>query len=246
MLEQQIKNYLKRSGYQSVSPKAMLFDMDGVLFDSMPNHATSWLGSTSYYGLRMTEQEAYMYEGRTGASTISEVTYANLGRPATDDEIKRIYAKKTEIFNQCPVALPMDGARDVLSKARTSGLRIVLVTGSGQKTLLDRLERHFPGFFSPDNMVTAYDVKYGKPNPEPYLIALRKAGVQPNEAIVVENAPLGVRAGVAANVFTLAVNTGPLDDKVLLNEGADALMPSMMYLSENFDAMLKSFHGMRP
>ena len=50
-------------------------------------------------------------------------------------------------------------------------------------------------------MVTAFDVKYGKPNPEPYLMALKKGGFKPNEALVIENAPLGVQAGVAAGIF---------------------------------------------
>ena len=47
--------------------------------------------------------------------------------------------------------------------------------------------------FQRDHMVTAFDVKYGKPHPEPYLMGLEKAGVQANEAIVVENAPIGVQ-----------------------------------------------------
>lgn len=50
-------------------------------------------------------------------------------------------------------------------------------------------------------MVTAFDVKYGKPNPEPYLMALKKGGFKPNEALVIENAPLGVQAGVAAGIL---------------------------------------------
>ncbi len=241
MFDTEKDNYLSRSGFSSISLKAMLFDMDGVLFDSMPNHATSWVGATEAYGLSMTREEAYMNEGRTGASTINEIALRTWGREATEQEIKQIYSKKTEIFNQCPVAQPMPGAWEILQKAKAAGIRIVLATGSGQKTLLERLNRHFPGIFAPENMVTAYDVKYGKPNPEPYLIALRKAGVQPNEAVVVENAPLGVRAGVAANVFTLAVNTGPLDDAVLLGEGADALLPSMTSLDESFYDFVESF-----
>ena len=84
-------------------------------------------------------------------------------------------------------------------------------------------------------MVTAFDVKYGKPDPEPYLIGLEKAGVQPWEAIVVENASLGVQAGVAARIFTVAVNTGPLPDRVLLDAGADYLLPDMERLAHRFE-----------
>ena len=66
-------------------------------------------------------------------------------------------------------------------------------------------------------MLTAFDVKYGKPNPEPYLIALKKGGFKPNEPLVIEHAPLAVQAGVAAGIFTIAVNTGPLHDLSLIH-----------------------------
>lgn len=56
-------------------------------------------------------------------------------------------------------------------------------------------------------------------------MGLAKVGIKPNEAIVVENAPLGVRAAVAAQIFTIAVNTGPLPESALLNEGANMLFP---------------------
>ena len=59
--------------------------------------------------------------------------------------------------------------------------------------------------------------------------------VTPWEAIVVENAPLGVQAGVAARIFTVAVNTGPLPDRVLLDAGADYLLPDMERLAHRFE-----------
>jgi beta-phosphoglucomutase-like phosphatase (HAD superfamily) len=107
----------------------------------------------------------------------------------------------------------------------------MVVTGSGQNDLLERLMHYFPGMFTRDRMITAFETKIGKPNPEPYLMALQTGGLQPNEAIVVENAPLGVQAGVAAGIFTIAVNTGPLDGQVLLDAGANLLFPSMTALS---------------
>ena len=89
-------------------------------------------------------------------------------------------------------------------------------------------------------MVTAFDVKYGKPNPEPYLMGLQKASIKPNEAIVVENAPLGVRAGVAAGIFTVALNTGPLPDEALTSEGANLLFPSMNDFEANWEAFFQA------
>lgn len=88
-------------------------------------------------------------------------------------------------------------------------------------------------------MVTAFDVKKGKPNPEPYLIGLEKGGLKANEAIVVENAPLGVEAGSKAGIFTIAVNTGPLSDNVLWDAGANYLFHSMIEFSEHWENFRK-------
>ncbi len=119
----------------------------------------------------------------------------------------------------------------------------MVVTGSGQASLLDRLEENFPGMFRRELMVTAFDVKHGKPNPVPYLMALQKGGLKAEEAIVVENAPLGVEAAVDAGIFTVAVNTGPLDNQVLLDAGADALFPSMQALCDGWEELINNRVG---
>lgn len=221
--------------------KAVLFDMDGVLFDSMPNHAKSWSKVCTEFGLHLSPEEVYMHEGRTGASTINMLTRRYWNRDATPEEIENIYQEKCRLFNQCPEAPKMPGALQVLEEVKNAGLTIVVVTGSGQKSLLDRLEHNYPGFFSPQLVVSSKDVKHGKPNPEPYLMGLEKAGVEPYEAMVVENAPLGVRAAVAANIFTVAVNTGPLPESALLNEGANALFTSMTAFANQFKQLKEAW-----
>ena len=137
----------------------------------------------------------------------------------------------------------MPGAYEILQKIKSEGLTPMVVTGSGQLSLLDKLNHNFPGIFKQELMVTAFDVKYGKPNPEPYLMALQKAGIQENEAIVVENDPLGVHAGVAAEIFTIAVNTGPLPDAALLDEGANLLFHSMQEFNERWEEIYQAFQN---
>jgi HAD superfamily hydrolase (TIGR01509 family) len=154
------------------------------------------------------------------------------GHEVSDETAAEIYAFKSELFNQCPEPPAIEGAYELLKQVTKSGITPVLVTGSGQASLLGRLDEAFPGIFNPDCMVTAKDVRYGKPNPEPYLMGLEKAGVLAHQAIVVENAPLGIQAGVAAGIFTIAVNTGPLPDSALLDAGANLLFPSMQSLSD--------------
>lgn len=237
MFEQAINRYLQQHLYSNIHLKAVLFDMDGVLFNSMPSHAKAWHDTMKRYGFDLSYEEAYMHEGRTGASTINIVSQRERGKEATEEEIREIYKTKSIEFNKYPKAERMSGAREVLEKIKADGLFSMVVTGSGQASLLERLNTNFPDIFKPELMVTAFDVKYGKPNPEPYLMALQKGDLQPNEAIVIENAPLGVRAGVDAGIFTIAVNTGPLDDEVLLNEGANLLFPSMQSFCNNWETI---------
>ena len=202
--------------------------MDGVLFDSMPNHAYAWSHAMTQFGLEMTAYEAYLHEGRTGSGTINILAQRYWGRDATPEEIERIYAAKAEVFNTCPEPKPMPGAFDALTAAKERGCKIVLVTGSGQPKLLESLEEHYPGFFRQELMVTGFDVKRGKPDPEPYLMGLQKAGVKAEEAIVVENAPLGVESAKGAGIFVIAANTGPLEDQILRDAGADIVVPGLM------------------
>ncbi len=239
MFQETIKNYLHAHNYSKINLKAVLFDMDGVLFDSMKNHAVAWVEAMKRYGMHMEKEEAYLHEGRTGSGTINIISQRERGHQATEQEVKEIYQAKSDIFNSLPKAEPMPGAYELLQKIKKNGLVPMVVTGSGQLSLLEKLNRSYPDVFRQELMVTAFDVKYGKPNPEPYLIALQKAHIRANEAIVVENAPLGVRAGVAAGIFTVALNTGPLPDKALLDEGADLLFPSMQAFNENWEAFYK-------
>ena len=180
-----------------------------------------------------------------GAATINIVSQRERGTDATPQEIEKIYQTKTEIFNSYPKAGRMPGAWELICQLKAEGVTIMLVTGSGQASLLDRLNRNFPETFHPELMVTAYDVRRGKPDPEPYLMGLEKGNLQPWEAIVVENAPMGVHAGVAAGIFTVAVNTGPLPDHVLLDEGANLLFPSMTSLSDHWKELRASLETTR-
>lgn len=217
--------------------KAVLFDMDGVLFNSMPYHAEAWHQVMKSHGLTLSREEAYMHEGRTGAGTINIVFQREMGRDASLEEIDSIYKEKSILFNSYTEAKRMPGAWELLQQVKADGLVPMVVTGSGQLSLLERLEHNFPGMFQKELMVTAFDVKYGKPNPEPYLMALQKGGLKADEAVVVENAPLGVEAGHKAGIFTIAVNTGPLDGQVLLDAGADLLFPSMQALSDAWNEL---------
>ena len=208
--------------------KVFLFDMDGVLYDSMPNHAVAWQKSMAQFGIRMTADDAYATEGSRGIDTIRMMVKEQRGEDITLDEAQRMYDVKTEIFHSMPTARIFPYVMDVMKKLKEQGIQIGVVTGSGQRPLIQRLLDDFGNFLDEDHIVSAYDVERGKPFPDPYLMGLKKAGnLLPEEGVVVENAPLGVKAGVAAGIYTIAINSGPLPDSILLNEGADVLYHNM-------------------
>ena len=217
--------------------------MDGVLYDSMRNHAAAWVQSMQKFGIHMTADDAYATEGARGVDTIRYMVRQQKGIEISEAEAQEMYDEKSRIFHSMPEAPIMPGILSLMEQIDAAGISIGVVTGSGQRPLIARILRDFGRFVSPEHITTAYDVPRGKPHPDPYLIGMKKAGgLLPSEAIVVENAPLGVRAGIAAGCYTIAVNTGPLPDQVLLDAGASILFPSMPALSDAWKEVISKFH----
>lgn len=218
--------------------RAALIDMDGVLYDSMPGHTLAWQRMMADVGVACDRDEFYLYEGMTGAATIDLLFRREFGHGCDTERTRALYAVKTRYFRETGPAPMMPGAARMLAALKRGGLSRVLVTGSGQTSLLDSIRRDYPGMFAPGYRVTAHDVTHGKPDPEPYLLGASKAGVHPSQAIVVENAPLGVRAGKAAGCFTIAVTTGPIPRREFEREGADMIFGSMPEFADFLEAQL--------
>ena len=229
-------------GKTGVSPKVVLFDMDGVLYDSMPNHGVAWQRAMKEFGIHFTLEDSYATEGARGVDTIRKYVKAQLGKELSEEEAQQMYDVKAAYFHEMPEAKVFDGVIDLMQKIKASGLKIGIVTGSAQLPLIERVTRDFGEFVSKNQITTAYDVKRGKPNPDPYLMGLQKAGnYLPTEGIVVENAPLGVHAGVAAGCYTVAINSGPLPDATLLDEGANILFPTIREFADKWELLLSHF-----
>lgn len=226
--------------------KAFFFDMDGILFDSMPNHAQAWDDVMRKYGLNFTAYDCYLQEGRTGQSVIDECFVKQYGRHALKEEWEPIYKEKTDLFHALGGAKPIPGVKEVLNYLQAQGALIYIVTGSGQESLFQMLDHEFPGIFERERMVTALDVVHGKPDPEPYLKAYEKAQkayangkstaentahpLTKEDCVVIENAPLGTRAGRAAGLEVYAIMTGPLEKECFTKEDATRVFPDMASL----------------
>ena len=232
-----IGNYLTKHGFEQFEPKAVLFDMDGVLYDSMPHHAIAWQQSMTSFGIHMTEDDAYATEGARGIDTIRQMVLRQKGVEITLERAQEMYDEKTRLFHLMGEASLMPGIQELMALIHQQGLRIGVVTGSGQRPLINRLLTDFGQYLDEAHIVTAYDVTRGKPAPDPYLMGMKKAGTLPWQTVIVENAPLGVTAGVAAGAFTIAVNTGPLPDEVLTSKGADMLFSRMTDLRDEWNCL---------
>lgn len=230
--------YARRHGVSPLPLRAALIDMDGVLYDTMKYHTLAWHRMMSELGIDCTRDEFYLYEGMTGAATINHLFRRAYGHEATPEQIKELYARKAEYFQAYGRKEPMPGALRMLRTFAGAGAERVLVTGSGQLSVLESIDRDFPGCIAADKRVTSRDVTHGKPHPEPYLRGLALAGCRPEEAIVVENAPLGVRAGTASGCFTVAVTTGPIPREAFEAEQADLIFPSMEAFADALPSLI--------
>lgn len=172
----------------------------------------------------------------TGAATIQLIFQRELGRKCPPERVKELYRIKTEYFREMGAKEQMPGAGRMLAAFRRAGKRRVLVTGSGQASLIESINEDYPGAFGEGDRVTAHDVEHGKPAPDPYLKGAGIAGVSPERCVVIENAPLGVRAGKAAGCFTIAVTTGPIPREEFEKEGADMIFDSMPEFADWLEA----------
>ena len=236
-LQQTITEYLRYTGHKGFDISAALIDCDGVLYDSMKNHTLAWVKLMKKNGIKCTRDEFYAMEGMTGSEIIKMKFKSGAGKNITDDEARALYGVKTRYFKELGEAPVMPGAVRVLQTLKDAGVERVLVTGSQQDVLPQRIEADFPGLFG-EVKVTGHDVRHGKPNPEPYLKGMTKSGKKSNQCIVIENAPLGVQAGHAAGCFTIAVTTGPIPEKDLYKAGADLVYKNMDELAAALPALL--------
>lgn len=232
-----IDNYLRFTGSKSFKITTALIDCDGVLFDTMKNHTHAWVKLMKKNGIKCSRDQFYLYEGMTGVEIVKKMFLEGAGKRVTDDEARALYGVKGRYFLEQGETSKIPNIDRVLEVLREHNVERIVVTGSQQPSVLNRIDAEFADMLS-EKRVTGNDVRHGKPNPEPYLRGIEKAGVHANQCIVIENAPLGVQAGHAAGCFTIAVTTGPIPEKDLYKAGADLVMPNMLALAEALPQIL--------
>lgn len=183
--------------------KAVIFDMDGVLVDSMPYHADAWIAVFAELGIHITRQDIYDIEGSNHEGVI-RLVFEKAGRKPKAEDFNELALKKREIFQKMNKVGVFDGIPETLEFLKNKCL-LGVVSGSDREVVMELLGRFFPNTF--DAVVTGNDVREGKPSPEPYLKAVGMLNVRKDECIVIENAPLGVESAKRAGLFCVAIPT---------------------------------------
>jgi sugar-phosphatase len=181
--------------------QAMLFDLDGVLVDSTACAGRIWKLWALEQGFDP-ERMAHLAHGRPTIETIRMVA------PQLDAQLETAKIEEREV-NDVDGLKALPGARELLTSLPAD--RYAIVTSGSRRLATARLRA--AGLPVPDKMITADDISHGKPNPEPYLNGARLLGFKPEECMVFEDAPAGIRAGKAAGMVVIAFpTTFPLDE----------------------------------
>ncbi len=184
--------------------RAICFDLDGVLVNTMPLHARAWQEACRASGLRVPKREIYAWEGASG--TVTARTLLRLHRrPVTAAAVAGLLCDKETRFTALARHIRVEPhlAR-LLGRLAERGIRLSLVTGTSAGEVRRIVSTRVLSTF--EVVVTGDRVRRGKPHPEPYRTAMRRLGIRPRDTIVVENAPYGIRSARRAGAgFVIAI-----------------------------------------
>lgn len=182
----------------------VIFDMDGVITNTMPSHLSAWKKVFSSLGVRVSRYDIYKREGQDGLSSVKEILKER-GFAFTLQEAKAILAAKERLFKKIVKVRFVRGSRAFVRTLKKKGFCLALVTGTSRQEAQRILPVSLLRLF--DVTVTGDEVRQGKPHPEPFLKALRLLGVPAKESVVIENAPFGITAAKRAGIFCVALET---------------------------------------
>lgn len=216
--------HLARYVQQPSSPaRALLFDMDGVVVDSMPMHLRTWQETLAPLGLEPAAEDLYPLEGMTSEEIAQGLMQRLRGKRCSEEEAHRLAEHKRELFRRAFAPRLVAGMGPLLHDVQGRGYRLGLVTGSARRVADQTLgPTGMAGLF--ETMVTGDQVRQGKPAPEPYRTAAGRLGLPPDRCLVVENAPLGIEAARAAGMRCVALQT-TLPAERLAAAGAEQVFP---------------------
>ena len=219
------------------SEKTFIFDLDGVLIDSMPFHFQAWREAFGKVDIIISKDEVYEREGQKSEIAASEIYKKHTGKEPTSDLLNLIIEAKKDIFNRIFRLKIFPGVSGLLTLLRNKNAKIGLVTGSTYLAKMFHCRKEFLDIF--DVIVAGEDSENSKPAPDPYIIAVQKLNALSEKCYVIENAPLGIKSAVAANLTCFAVKgTSPLSEETLKDAGAHFVFKDIEELKDHLVRLL--------
>ncbi|BAI62080.1 putative haloacid dehalogenase [Methanocella paludicola SANAE] len=221
--------------------RAVLFDLDGVITDTMRFHYEAFHKAFERLGLDVKSLDIYTHEGMPSMK-LGRALVEEYGASVSDEELKKTVDEKRELYRQMAEgnirAYP--GVPETLAMLRENGVKLALVTGSNRRSVTKVVEEAgLTGMF--DAIVTGEDTERGKPFPDPYLKGMDKLGADKAYSVVVENAPMGIKAAKAAGVDYVIAVTTTLPEQYF--KDADDIMPSFADLGDCLAKRIEASSG---
>lgn len=194
--------------------KAVIFDMDGVIFDTEKVYLDIWIEVFEKYGYKMTK-ELYVNVMGTGRKNVIKTFLENFG---DDLPIEKMYEEKDNqlfyiIENQ---GIPLkEGVKELFSMIKEKNYKIALATSAKR----ERVEKQIKDKWlkeSFDAIVCGDDVEKGKPSPDIFLKAAKKIDVEPENCFVVEDSPAGIKAAFSGGMKGIHVEDLKVADEEIL------------------------------
>jgi HAD superfamily hydrolase (TIGR01509 family) len=182
--------------------KAVLFDYDGVIADTPRLNYKAWSHVFANCKINISEREYYLLEGH-GPQNISEILCANHG--LSDDHIEPLKQAKEVYMRSLDNHLIYEEIPQILGALKSSGIAIGMVTGASRSRIEYSLPSYLYDLF--DIIITSDDVKKTKPHPEPYQTAISQLSLKNSDAIVIENAPLGIKSAKSGGFYCACLTT---------------------------------------
>jgi beta-phosphoglucomutase len=193
--------------------RGIIFDMDGVLIDAMPFHAEAMkIAIKEETNYEIDKKIVYQLEGMPSNNLVKEIFKKyNINKELDQELIEKISERKKQIFKEIEDTHLIEGVPDLIKILNECKCLKAIVTGAAKKEIELTIDKMI-GLKNFDVVVSGEDVEAGKPNSDPFVVALQKMNIKSSECIVVENAPLGVEAANKAGIrCILTLNNTPLD-----------------------------------